>query len=74
MLKIFGLHFIVAIAMEIIGFVFGFTVLTLYYCTAFDILTFFNVWLPIIWQEQRACDWEWFEGRCDLMLQLGNYS
>ena len=37
----------------------------------FGILTFLNVWLSIIFQEGRTCDWEWFEGRHELMLQLG---
>ena len=37
----------------------------------FGILTFLNVWLSIIFQEGRTCDWEWFEGRYELMLQLG---
>ena len=36
-----------------------------------DILTFLNVCLSIIFQEGRTCDWESFEGRYDLMLQLG---
>ena len=35
------------------------------------ILTFVNVWLLIIFQEGRTCDWEWFQGRYELMLQLG---
>ena len=35
------------------------------------ILTFLNVCLSIIFQEGRTCDWESFEGRYDLMLQLG---
>ena len=35
------------------------------------ILTFLNVWLSIIFQEGRTCDWEWFLGRYELMLQLG---
>ncbi|KAG2598158.1 hypothetical protein PVAP13_5KG218898 [Panicum virgatum] len=37
----------------------------------FGILTFLNVWLSIIFQEGRTCDWEWFKGRYELMLQLG---
>ena len=37
----------------------------------FGILTFLNVWLSIIFQEGRTCDWELFEGRYELMLQLG---
>ena len=35
------------------------------------ILTFLNVWLSIIFQEGSTCDWDWFEGRYELMLQLG---
>ena len=37
----------------------------------FGILTFLNVWLSIIFQEGRTCDYEWFQGRYELMLQLG---
>ena len=35
------------------------------------ILTFLNVWLSIIFQEGRTCDYEWFQGQYELMLQLG---
>ena len=36
-----------------------------------DLLTFVNVCISIMFQGGRTCDWEWFEGRYELMLQLG---
>jgi hypothetical protein len=35
---------------------------------------YLNVWLKMIGQEGQICDWERFEGRLHLMLDLGNYS